>query len=78
MEVEQFSLTIIKSRLDNILVMFSEGLLVAACINRAPEGTFGAAAADVGVLDYLKVSFILQAHHGTEIFGIQFADFTIG
>jgi prolyl oligopeptidase len=31
------------------------GLLVAACVNRAPEGTFGAAIADVGVHDYLKV-----------------------
>lgn len=32
------------------------GLLVAACVNIAPEGTFGAAIADVGVLDMLKVS----------------------
>lgn len=31
------------------------GLLVAACINRAPPGTFGAAVAEVGVLDLLKV-----------------------
>ncbi|KAG5221490.1 prolyl oligopeptidase [Salix suchowensis] len=31
------------------------GLLVAACVNRAPEGTFGAAVAEVGVLDLLKV-----------------------
>ena len=31
------------------------GLLVAACINRAPEGTFGAAVAEVGVHDLLKV-----------------------
>ncbi|KAL1747799.1 prolyl oligopeptidase [Schizophyllum fasciatum] len=30
------------------------GLLVAACANRAPEGTFGAAVAEVGVLDLLK------------------------
>ncbi|KAL0949097.1 hypothetical protein HGRIS_009187 [Hohenbuehelia grisea] len=30
------------------------GLLVAACVNRAPEGTFGAAIAEVGVLDLLK------------------------
>ncbi|EKM75717.1 hypothetical protein AGABI1DRAFT_116196 [Agaricus bisporus var. burnettii JB137-S8] len=30
------------------------GLLVAACVNRAPEGTFGAAVAEVGVLDLLK------------------------
>lgn len=31
------------------------GLLVAACLNRAPEGTFGAAVAEVGVYDMLKV-----------------------
>jgi prolyl oligopeptidase len=31
------------------------GLLVAACINRAPEGTFGAAVAEVGVHDLLRV-----------------------
>ncbi|KAG8895004.1 hypothetical protein FRB99_000820, partial [Tulasnella sp. 403] len=30
------------------------GTLVAACVNRAPEGTFGAAVADVGVMDLLK------------------------
>ncbi|KAF8803935.1 hypothetical protein BYT27DRAFT_7259917 [Phlegmacium glaucopus] len=30
------------------------GLLVAACINRAPEGTFGSAVAEVGVHDLLK------------------------
>ncbi|KAG8936825.1 hypothetical protein FRC00_007609 [Tulasnella sp. 408] len=30
------------------------GTLVAACINRAEEGTFGAAIADVGVMDLLK------------------------
>lgn len=30
------------------------GLLVAACVNIAPEGTFGAAVAEVGVLDMLK------------------------
>lgn len=30
------------------------GLLVAACVNIAPEGTFGAAVAEVGVLDLLK------------------------
>lgn len=32
------------------------GLLVGACVNRAPEGTFGAAVADVGVMDLLKVN----------------------
>lgn len=34
------------------------GLLVAACVNRAPEGLLGAAVADVGVLDLLKVIFL--------------------
>ena len=40
------------------------GLLVAACINRAPEGTFGSAVADVGVHDLLKVrsSFTASAN----------------
>lgn len=33
------------------------GLLVAACVNRAPEGLIGAAVAEVGVHDLLKVSF---------------------
>ncbi|KAG8809530.1 hypothetical protein FRC17_003398 [Serendipita sp. 399] len=32
------------------------GLLIAACLNRAPQGTFGAGVADVGVLDMLKVN----------------------
>ena len=31
------------------------GLLVGACVNRAPQGTFGAAVAEVGVMDLLKV-----------------------
>ncbi|KAG8716188.1 hypothetical protein FRC08_009751 [Ceratobasidium sp. 394] len=30
------------------------GLLVVACVNRAPQGTFGAAIAEVGVFDYLR------------------------
>ena len=34
----------------------SPGLLVGACVNRAPEGTFGAAVAEVGVMDLLKVT----------------------
>lgn len=57
------------------------GLLVAACVNRAPEGTFGAAVADVGVLDMLKV-----CKHPVHFFFIcgsyylisQFHKFTIG
>jgi len=32
------------------------GLLVVACVHRAPSGTFGAAVAEVGVLDLLKFS----------------------
>ncbi|KIL67398.1 hypothetical protein M378DRAFT_74086 [Amanita muscaria Koide BX008] len=32
------------------------GLLVVACVHRAPQGTFGAAVAEVGVLDLLKFS----------------------
>ena len=46
------------------------GLLVAACVNIAPEGTFGAAVAEVGVLDLLKVRVIvliafISAHHNS-------------
>jgi hypothetical protein len=36
----------------------SPGLLVSACVNRAPEGLFGAAIAEVGVHDLLKVWFL--------------------
>ena len=36
---------------------YHAGLLVAACVNRAPEGMIGAAVAEVGVLDLLKVCF---------------------
>ncbi|KAJ8502127.1 hypothetical protein ONZ51_g205 [Trametes cubensis] len=46
------------------------GLLVAACVNRAPEGLLGAAVADVGVLDLLKVISVSVS--------VFFADFTIG
>ena len=34
------------------------GLLVSACVNRAPEGTFGCAVAEVGVHDLLKVCLV--------------------
>lgn len=34
----------------------SIGLLIGACINRAPAGTFGAAVAEVGVMDLLRVN----------------------
>lgn len=55
------------------------GLLVAACVNRAPEGTFGAAVAEVGVLDLLKVFLYVLAHiKSLTCFLGKFADFTIG
>ena len=38
------------------------GTLVAACINRSPE-TFGAAVAEVGVMDLLKVRYDWWAQH---------------
>ena len=38
------------------------GLLVAACVNRAPEGLLGAAVAEVGVLDLLKVRTVLVTY----------------
>ena len=42
----------------------SPGLLVGACVNRAPEGTFGAAVAEVGVMDLLKVTLdVLHRHN---------------
>jgi hypothetical protein len=45
----------------NLFGLFA-GLLVAACVNRAPEGTFGAAVAEVGVLDLLKASTLGRCH----------------
>lgn len=55
-------------RIDSVLVSKSNriclGLLVAACVNRAPEGLFGAAVAEVGVLDLLKVW--TNSHHYTQ------------
>src|SRR4051812_27485915 len=36
-------------------ILSFQGLLVAACVNRAPEGLIGAAVAEAGVLDLLKV-----------------------
>ncbi len=46
------------------MLIFVSGLLVAACVNRAPEGLIGAAVAEVGVLDLLKVSH--HAGHESE------------
>lgn len=58
------------------------GTLVAACVNRAPEGTFGAAVADVGVLDLLKVRinafFTEIASSFSFLQTSQFVQFTIG
>ena len=38
-----------------LLPLPQTGLLVSACVNRAPEGLLGAAVAEVGVHDLLKV-----------------------
>lgn len=43
------------SCIDGVVTIVLAGLLVAACVNRAPEGLLGAAVAEVGVLDLLKV-----------------------
>ncbi|KAG8875819.1 hypothetical protein FRB98_007565 [Tulasnella sp. 332] len=45
------------------------GTLVAACVNRAPEGTFGAAVAEVGVLDLLKFAQFTIGYAWTGDFG---------
>ncbi|KAF9645343.1 hypothetical protein BDM02DRAFT_3149057 [Thelephora ganbajun] len=45
------------------------GLLVAACVNRAPPGTFGAAVAEVGVLDLLKFNQYTIGHAWTSDYG---------
>ena len=39
-----------------LLLLLLIGLLVSACVNRAPEGLLGAAIAEVGVHDLLKVT----------------------
>ncbi|KAH9007144.1 hypothetical protein EDB86DRAFT_3239270 [Lactarius hatsudake] len=44
-------------------VRMSPGLLVSACVNRAPEGHLGAAIAEVGVHNLLKVATLLWATH---------------
>lgn len=60
----------------------TSGLLVAACVNRAPQGTFGAAVAEVGVLDLLRVRLsLLPPLHIVLIMFVspcQFHKFTIG
>ncbi|KAF9224006.1 hypothetical protein BS17DRAFT_795584 [Gyrodon lividus] len=40
------------------------GLLIGACVNIAPEGTFGAGIAEVGVMDLLKVRRAWTADYG--------------
>jgi prolyl oligopeptidase len=60
----------------------SIGLLVSACANRAPEGLLGAAVAEVGVHDLLKVHNPASRLYTALIMFfpsfLQFADFTIG
>ncbi|KAG9038600.1 hypothetical protein FRB95_000822 [Tulasnella sp. JGI-2019a] len=45
------------------------GTLVAACVNRAPEGTFGAAVADVGVMDLFKYTKFTIGYAWTSDYG---------
>lgn len=45
---------------DSQILRYGTGLLVAACVNRAPPGTFGVAVAEVGVLDQLKVHLVVE------------------
>ena len=61
------------------MVTTSIGLLVSACVNRAPEGLHGAAVADVGVHDLLKVCSATAPLYTPLLLCLpQFADFTIG
>jgi prolyl oligopeptidase len=62
------------------VVTVSIGLLVSACVNRAPEGLFGAAVAEVGVHDLLKVGSHTTRFftHFYDVSLFKFADFTIG
>ncbi|KAF9240642.1 prolyl oligopeptidase [Melanogaster broomeanus] len=45
-------------------VAINGGLLIGACVNIAPEGTFGAGVAEVGVMDLLKVRKSWTADYG--------------
>jgi prolyl oligopeptidase len=62
------------------MVTISIGLLVSACVNRAPEGLHGAAVAEVGVHDLLKVGSATTRLYTPLLLclPLQFADFTIG
>lgn len=44
------------------LITLFQGLLVSACVLRAPTGTFGAAVSDVGVHDLLRVCDLFNIH----------------
>lgn len=57
MAVRVLIASILESSLKCLAFGYS-GLLVGACVNRAPEGLLGAAVAEVGVLDLLKVCLI--------------------
>jgi prolyl oligopeptidase len=58
--------------------LYFSGLLVAASVIRAPEGTFGAAVAEVGVHDYLKVCYLIHLPSPILMSYLQFHRFTIG
>jgi len=46
-----------------LLLLLLLGLLVSACVNRAPEDLLGAAIAEVGVHDLLKVTTFFPHIH---------------
>lgn len=54
--------SILVSLVITLLLLLLIGLLVAACVNRAPEGLLGAAIAEVGVHDLLKVAIFSSSY----------------
>ena len=52
----QYLIFISRATILLLLQLLQIGLLVSACVNRAPEGLLGAAVANVGVHDLLKVT----------------------
>ena len=54
------------------------GMLVGGSINRAPEGLFGAAVAEGGLFDFLKVCECFQSCLTVLIHYHQFCNFTFG